>query len=42
MSPIGLWAVHDDGPAKLSAGAIELEKHLEDWIERTPGCPNPA
>jgi hypothetical protein len=37
MPPIGLWAVGDDGPAKLGTGNIDLERRLEEWIERDPG-----
>ena len=37
MRRIGLWQVRDDGPQKLKASGIELERYLEDWIERDPG-----
>lgn len=36
MERIGAWRVTDDGPVQLGSTQIELEKHLEDWIERDP------
>lgn len=33
---VGIWRVTDDGPAKLGPSQIELEQHLENWIERDP------
>jgi hypothetical protein len=33
MQQVGLWHITQDGPQKLRPGKIELEKHLEDWIE---------
>lgn len=37
MRQILLWQVTDDGPTRLTRGGIDLERHLEDWIERDPG-----
>jgi hypothetical protein len=37
MSPVGIWNVGADGPTKLPGAAIDLEKRLEEWIERDPG-----
>ena len=34
MPPIGLWAIGDNGPSKLLGSDVELEKQLEEWIER--------
>lgn len=36
MQQIGLWHVTASGPQQLKTGAVELEKHLEDWIEKDP------
>lgn len=36
MQQMLLWQVTDDGPQHLSKGSIDLEQHLEDWIERDP------
>jgi Holliday junction resolvase-like predicted endonuclease len=36
MRRVGLWQVAEDGPKKLKASGIDLEKHLEDWIARDP------
>ena len=36
MQEIGIWSVAADGPARLSAASIDLERRLEDWIERDP------
>jgi Holliday junction resolvase-like predicted endonuclease len=36
MQQVGLWHITQDGPQKLRPGKIELEKHLEDWIEQDP------
>ena len=37
MANIGLWHIADDSrPRKLPDGEIQLEKHLEDWIEADP------
>jgi hypothetical protein len=37
MSPVGLWNVGANGPIKIPGAAIDLEKRLEEWIERDPG-----
>ncbi len=36
MRRIGLWHVTDNGPLKLKGSGIDLEKHLEEWIESDP------
>ena len=36
MQQILLWQVADGVPKRLDKGGINLEKHLEDWIERDP------
>src|SRR5262245_40444875 len=36
MERIGAWRVTDNGPVQLGSTQIELEEHLEDWIEREP------
>ncbi len=36
MSGIALWHIAPNGPAKLAASQINLEKDLEGWIERDP------
>jgi Holliday junction resolvase-like predicted endonuclease len=36
MTQIALWQIKDDEPAKIRSGGIDLEKHLEDWIEADP------
>ena len=33
---IGLWHVHDDGPQKIKTSQVDLERHLEEWIESDP------
>lgn len=33
---VGIWQVTGDGPKKLAPGQIQLEQHLEDWIEGDP------
>ncbi len=37
MTRVGLWQITDNGPSKVSPTAIDLERDLEDWIERDPG-----
>jgi Holliday junction resolvase-like predicted endonuclease len=37
VKQIGIWHVTDAGPKKLSAGSLDLERQLEEWIERDPG-----
>jgi hypothetical protein len=34
---IGIWRITDTGPQKLTVSSIDLERHLEEWIERDPG-----
>jgi hypothetical protein len=36
MTEIGVWHVTQQGPLKLSAGRLNLEKELEEWIEKDP------
>lgn len=36
MKKISAWIVQDKKPLKLQSGRIELERHLEDWIENDP------
>jgi hypothetical protein len=31
---LAAWRIQDGLPARMATGSIELEKHLEDWIER--------
>jgi len=31
-----LWQIAEDGPRKLNRGGIDLERYLEEWIERDP------
>lgn len=40
--PLASWRVTDNGPVRLSPGAVELEKHLEDWIENDPSLVDPG
>ena len=37
MRQMLLWQVTDETPKRLNRGGIDLERHLEDWIERDPG-----
>jgi len=37
MRQMLLWQVTDETPKRLNRGGIDLEKHLEDWIECDPG-----
>lgn len=36
MSSIGVWQVGEAGPARLRLGGVDLEEHLEAWIEADP------
>jgi hypothetical protein len=36
MRQMLLWQVTEQTPEKLTRGRIDLESHLEDWIERDP------
>lgn len=36
MRRIGLWHVTETGPLKLKSSGVDLEKHLEEWIESDP------
>jgi Holliday junction resolvase-like predicted endonuclease len=36
MQEIGVWHITENGPAKLAPSSIDLEAHLEVWIERDP------
>ncbi|HNX49384.1 MAG TPA: endonuclease NucS [Thermoanaerobaculaceae bacterium] len=36
MGQQGVWEISEDGPRRLSSSTVELEKHLEEWIERDP------
>lgn len=36
MKQIGVWHVADQGLQRLQPNGIDLEKNLEDWIERDP------
>jgi hypothetical protein len=36
MAKIGIWRVTNQGPVKLIESNINLEKQLEDWIEKDP------
>jgi hypothetical protein len=34
---VAVWRISEAGPRKVLAGGIDIESHLEDWIERDPG-----
>jgi len=34
--PLAAWQIKDDGPQRLSMGALALEKDFEEWIEKDP------
>ncbi len=36
MTQTGLWQITKDGPHRLDRGSLDLERHLEDWIESDP------
>lgn len=36
MTKVGVWEVGNTGPARLGVGRIDLEAHLEEWIEGDP------
>lgn len=36
MKNVALWQIASQGPIALEAAEIELEKHLEEWIEQDP------
>ena len=36
MPKIGLWQIADATPKKIQESSVNLEKHLEDWIEVDP------
>lgn len=36
MTNLGVWAVSDKTPTRLTKSNVRLEKHLEDWIEQDP------
>jgi hypothetical protein len=36
MDTIGLWHIADSGPVRLPSTELQLERDLEDWIERDP------
>lgn len=36
MSKYGLWQISEEEPVKLPESSIDLERHLEDWIEKDP------
>ena len=36
MAKQGVWEISENGPRRLGSSTVELEKHLEDWIERDP------
>jgi len=36
MALVGLWQVTDHGPKRLETATVDLEKHLEGWIEQHP------
>lgn len=39
---LAAWHIEESGPRRLSAGVVELEKHLETWIENDPGLIDPG
>ena len=41
MSRIGLWTISASGPSKVTASEVDLERQLEDWIEKDPSLINP-
>ena len=36
MQQVGIWHIDDTGPKKAERSSIDLERQLEDWIERDP------
>jgi Holliday junction resolvase-like predicted endonuclease len=42
LSNVGIWTVTSGDPHRLQAGALELEKQLEDWIEKDPSLIDPG
>lgn len=36
MDSIGLWQIAENGPMRLQAAEVAVERDLEDWIERDP------
>lgn len=36
MQKIGLWHVSERGPGRLDAAVVNLERNLEEWIEKDP------
>lgn len=36
MGQQGVWEISENGPRRLGSSTVELEKHLEEWIERDP------
>ena len=37
MGGIAAWRMDSAGPRRLTAGQVDLERDLEEWIERDPG-----
>lgn len=37
MPKLGVWQIRKMAPIKLDAALVDLEEHLEDWIEKDPG-----
>lgn len=33
---IGVWQINKNSPVRLNSASVNLEKHLEDWIEADP------
>jgi len=36
MQKLGIWNITKDGPRRISATEVDLESHLENWIEADP------
>ena len=39
---VGLWQITDDGPNKIPESHVDLERHIEDWIEADPSLLQPG
>lgn len=37
LKSVGIWQIAEHRPQRLTGSRVELEKHLEDWIENDPG-----
>jgi Holliday junction resolvase-like predicted endonuclease len=37
MRQLGIWRINGDSPQKVIPASVDIEKQLEEWIERDPG-----